>query len=142
MKTTDDLLKVLNSLDNADELSGFLSDPAANALFSTFADYYLSLEKVKNTDNAELISKSNIERTYWYQLINKTRIPRRDKILAMCIAAGLSAGETQRGLEIAGTGILYARNRRDAIIIYALNNGLGLDGTQQLLMQFDEKVIG
>ena len=141
MKTTDDLLELLSHADTEDALSDYIADPAVDSHFATFADYYTSLENVRNTDNSVLISNSNIERTYWYQIINKTRAPGRDKVIAMCIAASLSLGETQRALEISGTGPLYPRNRRDAIIIYSINNGMNLDKIQELLSEYGEKTI-
>lgn len=57
------------------------------------------------------------------------------------MAAGLSLAETQRALKIAGVPILYARNRRDAILIFSIHKGLSVIAANELLDQFDEESL-
>ena len=136
-KTTHDLLKVLQNLDRADDLGEYISQ-AAGSESLTFADYFCSLPCVRSHSNADLIRRSGIERTYYYQLINGTRRPGRDKVILLGLAAGLSVKEVQRALEISQLGILYAKNRRDSILIFALQNAINIDDTQELLLSYQE----
>ena len=77
------------------------------------------------TTIAELMKRSRINRNYGYNIINGKRLnPSRDKIIALCIAAGLTVGETQETLAAAKAGPLYYRNERDVRIAGALNNGV------------------
>ena len=103
--------------------------------------YFNSLPQVSSLDKAELIRRTNIERSYGYQILKGTRSPGRDKVLLLCICAVLNLHETQRALRCAGEPELYSRSRRDAIIIFALNERLNIADTQELLMQFDEPVL-
>ena len=107
----------------------------------TFSAYFLSLDKVKQMTRVEIIRKSGLERTYAYQILNGTRLPGRDKVIALALASGLSLTETQRALEICSLGILYSRNRRDAILIFSVNRGITVQETQELLVEFGEKPL-
>ena len=58
---------------------------------------------------AQVIERSQIERTYGHQLFNGTRRPSRDKVLQLALGLGLSVDETQRLLRAAGKSPLYPR---------------------------------
>lgn len=92
--------------------------------YSTFSEYfnaYLADNKLKLT---EVIERSNVSRNYVYNIVNGDRNPGRDKIIALCIGAGMNYSEINRGLKIAGEGVLYPKNERDARIAVAANNGI------------------
>lgn len=139
-KTTTELLHILTNMNSSRELKSYASDPGHFTQMS-FSDYYNSLSAVKQYKYTELISRSGIERTYFYQIMSGKRQPGRDKVILLALAAGLSVKETQRSLEIAGLGILYSRNRRDAILIFAVTKRLGVTDTQELLAHFEEKLL-
>ena len=67
-----------------------------------------------------MIRASLIQRNYAYQILNGTKNPGRDKVLALCIAAHMNYEETQRALALADLGKLYPRRKKDSIIIFAL----------------------
>lgn len=76
-----------------------------------------------------------LPRTYAYQILNGTKNPGRDKILALCIAAGVDYEETQRALALSNMGKLYPRRREDSIIIFALEQKLSVLQTNELLYE-------
>ena len=59
--------------------------------------------------------------------------PSRDKIIAIAIASEMTLPECQRALEIAQEGILYAKSRRDSIVIFAINKKMSLMELNNLL---------
>ena len=140
-KTTSELTRILKNTSNTTQLETYLDKLEEQRLPEAFRDYFFSLEAVKSLQAAELIGKSGIERTYFYQLQRGERKPGRDKALALCIAARLSLKETQRALEIAGINPLYSRNRRDAIIIFCIERRLTMTDTNELLEQFGEELV-
>ncbi|MBR0381396.1 MAG: helix-turn-helix domain-containing protein [Eubacterium sp.] len=74
---------------------------------------------------AAIIEKSMLSREYAYQILNgRKKNPGRDKIIALCLGADMSYREIQRVLKIAGQGILYSKNGRDAAMIVCINNGI------------------
>jgi hypothetical protein len=109
--------------------------------FKSFAEYFQSLDAVKKLDRGELIRNSGLERSYFYQVMKGTRSPGRDKVLRLCLAAGLNLRETTRALELSGNAVLYARNRRDIILTVAVNQMADVDDTNLLLFRYGEKPL-
>ena len=141
MKTTNDLLDVLsNKVDNTKDLDRYIDklDKYNSDDFVKFFAESMSKHKIKKS---ELVKKSGIDRTYFYQILNGTRKPGRDNALALCIASGLSLDETIRCLEILKEGVLYPKDKRDSIIIYSINHKLSLNETNDLLFSKKEATL-
>ncbi len=140
-KTTRELMDVLRNVDSARALGDYIDAIDKNPPAAGFAQFFNALENVKNADNARLIADTNIERTYFYQILNGTRKPGRDKLLLLCLAAKLGPDDTRRCLEANGSAQLYSRDRRDAIVIFALQHGLSASQTNELLDEFGEEIL-
>ena len=134
-------MQVLTHLTEQSELNEYLEDlekPAADS----FLDYYNSFPQVQAMSKAALLQKSGLNRTTFYHIMNGNRQPGRDHIIALCLAAGLTVAETQRALEVTEHGILYSRNRRDAILIFCMNRGITSHmDVNELLDQFGEPLL-
>ncbi len=91
--------------------------------YGRFADYLNEYLAEHDINLAEVLCRSNISRNYVYNIINGDRNPGREKIIALCIGAGMNCSEINRGLKIAREGILYAKDARDARIMIAVNQG-------------------
>lgn len=139
--TTEKLTEVLRQVDTTDRLQEYMDKLEEKPACLSFQEYFNSLPQMDEIGKAELIRRTNIERSYGYQLLKGTRSPGRDKIILFCMAAGLDLHETQRALKCAGEGVLYSRNRRDAILIFAIKEHLSIADTQELLEQFDEALL-
>ena len=87
----------------------------------------------------DVVVGCNLDRSYAYQLFNGTRKPTRDFLLKLSFLLGLPEDQVQRLLKIAGRQPLYARNRRDAAVLYGLTHGLTAEETDDLLRQLCEK---
>lgn len=97
------------------------------------SDYLHQLLKSRRMTTVEAIQCCNLDRSYGYQLFNGTRRPTRDMLLTLAIHLGLTETETQRVLKLAGRPVLYARNRRDAAILYCLGHRLSPSETEEML---------
>lgn len=82
---------------------------------------------------AELIERAHLQRNYGYQILNGTKRPGRDKVIALCLALHLSFEETQRALTISKEGILYPKNLRDSVLIFSIHQKLSVMDTNALL---------
>ena len=141
MKTTNDLLNVLNNkVDTPKDLDKYIEklDKYNSDDFVKYFSEIMNKHKIKKSD---LVKRSGIDRTYFYQILNGTRKPGRDNAIALCVASGLSFEETIRCLEILKEGILYPKNRRDSIIIYSINHKLSLNETNDLLFSKKEATL-
>ena len=63
-------------------------------------------------------------------------------LLTLALRLGLTEEETQRLLKLAGRPVLYARNRRDAALLYGLNHRLSLAETEELLGSLEVESLG
>ena len=140
--TTKQLAEILNKIDKSDDLKEYLSSEKMIRDDMNFSQYYESLLKQKNVEVSDAVKNSGIERTYAYQIINGTRNnPSKDKILRLCIGIDCDLDATVRALEIAQAGPLYPRDKRDAIIIFAINNHCSVMDTNLLLNEFNEDYL-
>lgn len=90
---------------------------------------------------SDWIAAADISRSYGYQILRGERIPGRDILLRTALAVRLSVEETQRLLTLGGCAVLYPRIRRDAAVIFALNQSLSLLETESLLSSLPERSL-
>ena len=139
--TTSKLARILSKIDSTNEMEQYMDIPQVADGFKSFAEYFQSLDAVKKLDRGELIRNSGLERSYFYQVMKGTRSPGRDKVLRLCLAAGLDMKETTRALELSENAVLYPRNRRDIILTVAINQKAGVDDANLLLYKYGEEPL-
>ena len=139
--TTRKLSDVLSNIDNTKDMENFMKEPKVTDSFKNFPDYFRSLDSVQKMESSELIRKSGLERSYYYQVMKGTRSPGRDKVLRLCLAAGLSLRETTRALELSGNAPLYPKNRRDIILTVSVNQSASVDDANLLLYKYGEEPL-
>lgn len=134
-KSTQELLKLLNE---APQVSDYIENEAENMVQQTSLCTYLNaLLEEKQVNKSEMIKLSGLDRTYTYQILSGAKKnPDRDKVLAICFALKLSFEETQNLLKTAKYPILYARIKKDSIIIFALQHNASLADVNEMLYDF------
>lgn len=105
------------------------------------AQYLNALLKERGVTPGEAIRRCNLDRSYGYQMLNGTRKPTRSFVLLLSLALELGEAETQRLLKLAGRQPLYARNRRDAAVLYGLSHALTVEETDDLLTELGEEPL-
>lgn len=78
---------------------------------------------------------------YVYQVFRGIKNPGRDIMLCIALAMELNLEETGLLLRIARMPLLDARNRRDSIIIFAVNRNLTVPDTNDILYEFQEPCL-
>lgn len=78
---------------------------------------------------------------YIYQVFRGIKNPSRDIILSIALAMKLDFDKTAHLLRIARMPLLDARNRRDSIVIFALNRKLAVPDTNDILYEFGEECL-
>lgn len=102
-------------------------------------EYLNALLEERGLTAGAVILRCNLDRSYGYQMLNGTRRPTRDFLLLVSLALALGEAEAQRLLKLAGRQPLYARNRRDAALLYSLSHGLDLEAADELLGDLGEE---
>ena len=87
------------------------------------------------------MTAADVSKSYGYQILRGERVPGRDILLRTALALGLSLKETQRLLAVGGCGALYPRVRRDAAVIFALNQKMTLLQAEELLSSLPERSL-
>lgn len=129
--------KILKS----DNLKEFLDLHKNDINMTSFSNALYSFINAKEMKNTEFFTASGLNESYGYQLLNGKRQPSRDKVLQSSFGLSLTVADTNSLLRLAEKSELYVRNKRDAIILYALNTSLTLLETNLLLDGENEKII-
>lgn len=139
-KTTGKLVEALRqpSLDSA------MDEIKSEQLTETLKSRLDELVMERNVKLANVCKKTGLNKSYFYALTEGTKTnPSRDVMIRLCFGFGLDLDETQAFLKNLGAAMLYARNRRDAIIIHALENGLTVGQCNDNLEEYKErKLVG
>lgn len=138
MKNTDQLMAEIKK---STEIKSFLTENDEDIKNLSLSEYLNILIEKKQVPKGEVIKKAELNYTYGYQMINGTRKPTKDKLLQLCFGLKATVEEANRILVIADAGGLYSKNRRDCIIIFALDKGLSLNETNELLYELGERVF-
>jgi hypothetical protein len=132
--------ELLNELLFTESLSVFINSelPEKSITLSEFLNKQLTDKGLKKSG---VIRRSKLNPTFAYQIFSGERNASKNKLLQLSFAMDMDLRQTQRMLKIADAGELYCKNRREAIIIYCINNGLSLSDTDDTLFQFGEPTI-
>lgn len=107
----------------------------------SLSDYLQQLLEEKGRKRSDVVREAGLNETFGYQIFTGARKASRDKVLQLAFALHLSLRETDRLLQAAGVNELYCKNRRDAIIIFAIDKGYSLQKTDEELYRFGENTI-
>ena len=137
-KSTDELLKILK---RTPDLNDYLKEEQENILSSSLHEHLMQLTMEKNISMAQCIKEAGIDRTYGYQIFSGAKTPTRDKVIALSFGLHLTFEETQTLLKSNSYAILYAKDKRDSAIIFALQRNQSLLSLNELLFQMDLDII-
>lgn len=136
MKQTDELLKTIKS---SRDLDGFLDKQ--EFIKVNISEYLNHLIEEKQFIKSEVIKRSCLDRVYAYQILSGTRTPSRDKLIQFAFGMELDFDEIQKLLKYNGFAPLYAKNRRDSIIIFAINEKVSVVELNIMLDNKKEKIL-
>lgn len=136
MKTTSELEHNIRSAASPDVL--LEQEPDQLSLTS----YLHMLLERRGLSVGSVIRQCSLDRSYGYQLFNGTRRPTRDMLVALALQLEFTEEETQRLLKLAGRPVLYARNKRDAALLYSLTHRLTLAQAEELLAGSEVSPLG
>lgn len=137
-KSTDELT---NEIIKTKDIKTYLEKNENELIDKDFHNYLMDVIVEKDLDNKDIIEKSNLNRVYFYHLLSGKRKPSRDKIIQLVFGLRLDLKETQRLLKISKMKELYSKVRRDAIIIYGINNKMNIVDLEILLDEEGEQPL-
>lgn len=123
-KPTNELDEMLGGM-KPEELSGFYKDNNKYLADEKKAFYYYFKDVIetKNIFLKDIYSFAGISESWGGKIITMERHTiNRDLIIRLCIAGHFSLEEMNRALKLYGMTSLYAKDKRDACLIVAVNN--------------------
>lgn len=137
-RSTDELMRILQSTADLKKTMARIGEDLVDKSFSQRLRELMELRGMKVSELAEL---SLMSRSFVYQICSGEREPGREVVLRLALLLRAGIAETQRLLRAAGRGALYPRVRRDAVLLYALREELGVFDTDELLAACGEEPL-
>lgn len=138
-KSTDELNHEIKA---ATDIEDYLKHNRKNMVTCSLPQFLNLQLTQKGIKKAAVVHGSLLNRAYVYQIFSGEKTPSRDKLIALAFGLKLSAEETQTMLKISENGELYAKNPRDAIILFALCRRMSIFKVNELLFDHDFPVLG
>lgn len=137
-----DTAQLSDGLFKAAGIEQFLTDYSNELQLPQFHEYITELCRQRGEIPERIINRSNIERSFGYQLFKGSRKPSRDTVIQLAYGFDADIALAQTLLKYAGKSPLYARVKRDAAILYCLHNRISLVKTQTVLHELELPLIG
>ena len=117
-KLTEDLLERLRASATPEE---YLR--VGDTIDRTLPEYLRGLLDARGLKWADVIRRSGLNATFAYDIFAGKGRPGRDHAIMLAFGLSCSLIEAQRLLRLAGVSELWAKDRRDAIVIWCLDRG-------------------
>ena len=138
MKDTNNLRQELMEAANLDQ---FLSENQENFNSGNVCDLLNQLFLKRKLSKAALAKQSGMSEVYLHQVFSGRRNPSRSCLLCLCFGLNATLEETQELLKQCGLAQLYPKNKRDAIILYGILNGMDLFAVNDKLFAENEETL-
>lgn len=138
MKDTNSLQQELMDAPNLDR---FLSENQDSFHCGSVHELLNTLFQKRNISKAGLAKQSGMSEVYLHQVFAGRRCPSRSRLICLCFGLSATLEETQELLKQCAFAQLYPKNKRDAIIIYGLANGVSLFDVNDKLFSEGEETL-
>lgn len=138
-KTTEELR---NEIRAASDIEDYLTSNRENLILPNLSRHLNLLLSRKGLSKAEVVRGSQLSRAYVYQIFSGQKTPSRDKLIALAFGLRLSCEETEELLKTSKNQKLYARDKRDAVILFALQRSKTILEANDLLFDNGLETLG
>lgn len=135
--TTGDLLKQLKAENIS--YSEYLENNADSFIQKDIVSYWENLLSQYKMKKIDIINKSDVGYTFFYDIINGKKIPSRDTVCKIHLGLHTPLSECQATLRFYDWAELYPKTKRDSILIYAIEHSLSVSQVHNLLIENNEK---
>lgn len=130
-KSTDELR---HEISTATDMEDYLTKNREHMLQKSLSEHLHMLLSQKKLKRADVIRGSLLGRAYVYRIFAGEKVPSRDKLIALAFGLQLNEGEAQKLLKHSGSRELYARDERDALILFALQRHMTIMDANGMLL--------
>ncbi|MDR1630674.1 MAG: XRE family transcriptional regulator [Oscillospiraceae bacterium] len=137
-KRTEELMQILEKEQDIVSYIHYNNEDLSSKTLSECLSEFLAQYDMKKAD---VINRSGLNQIYAYQIFAGTKNPSRDKVIALMFGFMMSVDDGNVLLRAAGMSDLYPRDKRDAVVIFGLNNALDVEEVDDLLFELGEQTI-
>ncbi len=137
-KSTDKLRHEIKTVTNIED---YLTKNNDYLLKDTLSEHLSMLLNQKNLKRADVIRGSQLGRAYVYRIFAGNKVPSRDKLIALAFGLQLTEEETQKMLKLSGNRELYAKDVRDALLLFALQRNMTIIEANEILFDHGIAVL-
>lgn len=119
----------------------FLDENAKDFVDVPLSQYLKALIDESGYSRARIIKDSGINRRFFYDILSGKRNPTRDYVLRILIALHMPLKNVQWLLRATGYAQLYARDKRDSVIIYCINHQNSVNDCNTMLEKINFELI-
>lgn len=134
-RNTDDLKQELMSTPDLDQ---FIQNNQAYFIEKGLANYLQEILQKEKISKSSLAKRANISEVYLHQVFAGQRNLSRNRLLCVCIGLSATLDETQNLLQKGGHAQLYAKNKRDTVVMFGLLHRMDLDAINDRLLTVGE----
>ena len=127
--------ELLRDLKKSARFSDFVRKNENHLRHDDFTRTFTRLLEQQGRSKADIARAAGTSEAYLYQIISGHRTPSRNRLLCICLGIHTSVDETQALLKQCGHAPLYAREKRDAAILYGIIHGLSLNEVNDSLFE-------
>lgn len=139
---TPSTLELEHEIKDTTNIDSYFEKHGSHMLSHSLPEHLKMLLEQKGINKADVIRDSLLDRTYVYQIFDGRRTPSRNKLIAIAFGMHLSAEETQTMLKLSGYRSLYAKDARDAILLFSLIQQMNIEDTNELLYDHSLEILG
>ena len=137
-KRTEELMRLLKA---EEKIETYLEENSGEMLDMPVHAYLKRMLVKYGVEKAGVINASGLNQIYAYQIFAGTKMPSRDKLIALIFGFPLKLEDAQRLLKLARVSELYPRSRRDSILLFGLHQGLNVQEMDDLLFECGEDTL-
>ena len=130
-----------SELKHASSLEKFIRENENNFKAKSIPEYLNDMLIKYDMEKSDVVRRSGLSGTYAYQIFDGKKSAGREKLIQLAFGFPLNLEETQRLLRFGGHSELYVKKKREAYLMYALENGYTLEQTNELLYQNGEETL-
>lgn len=118
--------QIMHKIFTAKSATKMLREIGKEPALPTVGEYLDEIRKEKGIKKEEMFASVGVSAVYGYEILRNAKIPSRDTLIQFAFAFGMDVDETNFLLKIGEKAELYPLIKRDALIIFALSNGLSI----------------
>ncbi len=133
---------LFNEIKESTNIYTFLQENTNSFNKMSFGSYLTSLLEIKKIKKTSLLYITGLSKSFIYAILKGDRLPSRDTVinLGFCIEANLE--EMHQLLKYSGHMPLYAKDHRDAIMIFGIKQKMSLTKVNDILYDLNIDMVG